>query len=128
MSNISGFSDQRKGEADMAHEQETNAVSDAVQMVLDEGLDGLGPAVSVLLNEAMKIERSKALGAGPWQRTPERNGYANGYKPRTLKTRLGKLELAVPQVRGEVDFYPSALERGQRSERALKLALAEMYV
>ena len=112
----------------MTHEQETNAVSDAVQMVLDEGLDGLGPAVSVLLNEAMKIERSRALGAGPWQRTPERNGYANGYKPRTLKTRLGKLELAVPQVRGEVDFYPSALERGQRSERALKLALAEMYV
>ncbi len=112
----------------MTHEQETNAVSDAVQMVIEGGLEGLGPAVSVLLNEAMKIERSRALSAGLWQRTPERNGYANGYKPRTLKTRLGKLDLAVPQVRGEVDFYPSALERGQRSERALKLALAEMYV
>lgn len=112
----------------MTHEQETTAVSDAVQMVLEEGLDGLGPAVSVLLNEAMKIERSRTLGAGPWQRTPERNGYANGYKPRTLKTRLGKLDLQVPQVRGDVDFYPSALERGQRSERALKVALAEMYV
>jgi transposase-like protein len=124
----SGFSDQRKGEADMTHEQETNVLSEAVQLVLEEGLDGLGPAVSVLLNEAMKIERSRTLAAEPWERTPERRGYANGYKQRTLKTRLGKLELQVPQVRGEVGYYPSALERGQRSERALKLALAEMYV
>ena len=112
----------------MTHEQETNVLSEAVQLVLEDGLDGLGPAVSVLLNEAMKIERSRALAADPWERTSERRGYANGYKPRTLKTRLGKLELQVPQVRGEVDYYPSALERGQRSERALKLALAEMYV
>ena len=112
----------------MTHEQEISGVSEAVQMVLEEGMEGLGPAVSVLLNEAMKIERSRALGAEPWQRNAERTGYANGYKPRTLKTRLGKLELAVPQVRGDVDFYPSALERGQRSERALKVALAEMYV
>ncbi len=112
----------------MTHEQEVTAVNEAVQLVLDEGLEGLGPAVSVLLNEAMKIERSRTLGAEPWQRTAERQGYANGYKPRTLKTRLGKLALHVPQVRGDVEYYPSALDRGQRSERALKLALAEMYV
>jgi len=68
------------------------------------------------------------LGAEPWQRTAERKGYANGYKPRTLKTRLGKLALHVPRVRGNVDYYPSALDRGQRSERALKLAFAEMYM
>lgn len=112
----------------MTHEQESTVLNEAVQLVLDGGLEGLGPAVSVLLNEAMRVERSRTLGAAPWQRTPERNGYANGYKPRTLKTRLGKLELRVPQVRGDVEFYPSALERGQRSERALKVALAEMYV
>jgi putative transposase len=128
MPDISGFSKQRKGEANMTHEQEITAVNEAVQLILEEGLDGFGSAVSLLLNEAMKIERSKALGAGPWQRSPERKGYANGYKPRTLKTRLGKLDLEVPQVRGDVEFYPSALERGQRSERALKLSLAEMYV
>ena len=80
--------------------------------MLEEGLEGLGPAVSVLLNEAMKIERSRTLGAELWQRSPERKEHANGYKPRTLKTRLGKLELEVPQVRGGVDFYPAALERG----------------
>ncbi len=128
MSNIQAFSYHRKGEADMTHEREANVVSEAVQLVLEEGLEGLGPAVSVLLNEAMRVERSRTLGAEPWQRTAERQGYANGYKPRTLKTRLGKLELRVPQVRGDVQFYPSALERGQRSERALKVALAEMYV
>jgi transposase-like protein len=52
--------------------------------------------------------------------------------PKILATRLGQLELQVPQVRSaqgeKVEFYPSALERGVRSERALKLAIAEMYV
>jgi transposase-like protein len=112
----------------MIHEEKCNAMADIVQMVLEDGLEGLGPAVSVLLNEAMRVERNRALAAEPWERTPERKGHANGYKPRTLKTRLGKLDLQVPQVRGDVEFYPSALERGQRSERALKVALAEMYV
>jgi transposase-like protein len=75
----------------------------------------------------MKIERSHALGAGPYQRAEGRTGYANGYKPRTLHTRIGPLAVEVPQTRG-VEFYPSALEKGVRSERALKLAVAEMYV
>jgi transposase-like protein len=88
----------------------------------------MGPAVSILLNEAMMIERSHALQAQPWERTDERAGYANGYKDRHLSTRLGALDLRVPQVRGDTKFFPSALERGQRSERALKCALAEMYI
>jgi len=67
------------------------------------------------------------LEADPYQRPEKRKGYANGFKPKTVSTRLGELALAVPQVRGEVEFYPSALERGVRSERALKCALAEMY-
>jgi transposase-like protein len=82
----------------------------------------------LLLNEAMRLERAAALQAQPYERTVERRGYANGYKPKTLATRLGEMELRVPQVRGDVEFYPSALERGLRSERALKLAIAEMYV
>lgn len=61
------------------------------------------------------------------QRTPERRGYANVYKPKTVHSRVGTLELAVPQAR-DVEFYPSALERGTRSERALALAVAEMYL
>ena len=64
----------------------------------------------------------------PYERTDSRKGYANGYKPKTVDTRMGRMCVDVPQVRGDVDFYPSALERGSRSERALKLAIAEMYV
>jgi putative transposase len=93
-----------------------------------EGTDAMTEAVRLLFNHAMKAERSKALGAAPYERTEERKGYANGFKPKTLQTRLGEITVDVPQVRGEVDFYPSALERGVRTERALTLAIAEMYV
>lgn len=65
--------------------------------------------------------------AAPYERSPHRRSYANGFKSKRLKTRLGELELAVPKTRG-VSFYPSALERGSRSERALKAGVAEMYV
>jgi transposase-like protein len=99
-----------------------------MELLTREGFAGCPQALQILLNEAMKAERSAALGAGPHERTPERRGYANGYKDKTVATRLGSLALQVPQVRGEVEFYPSALERGVRSERALKLAVAEMYV
>ena len=61
----------------------------------------------------------------PFERTEARTGYANGFKPKTLTTRLGPITFAVPQVRGDLDFYPSALEKGVRSEQALNLALAE---
>src|SRR3954447_9470062 len=63
----------------------------------------------------------------PYQRAEGRTGYANGFKRKTVQTRVGALTLAVPQARG-VEFHPSALEKGLRSERALKLAVAEMYV
>lgn len=99
-----------------------------VSLILEHGTDGLADAFTLLLNEAMKVERSRVLAAEPYQRTAARQGHANGFKPKTLNTRLGRLALAVPQVRGGVDFYPSALERGARSERALTLAIAQMYV
>ena len=96
------------------------------------GIEALPDLFRVLLNSAMQIERQKHLGAAPNERTDQRTGYANGYKDKTLKTRIGQVTVAVPQVR-EVNgqgggFYPQSLERGTRSERALKLALAEMYV
>ena len=84
-------------------------------------------AMQILLNEAMKLERSEYLNAKPYQRTDDRRSYANGFKDKAVSSRLGKLELHVPQTR-DSEFYPSALERGERSERAFKLAIAEMYV
>lgn len=100
---------------------------DLLELLADHGFGGMSQAMQLLLNEAMKLERAAVLGARAYERTPLRRGQANGFKPKTVETRLGSLELRVPQTRG-VPFYPSALERGQRSERALKLAIAEMYV
>lgn len=75
----------------------------------------------------MRIERDKHLNAKSYERTELRSGYANGFKQKQLKTRLGSLNLQVPQVR-DSNFYPSFLEKGLRSERALSLSLAEMYL
>lgn len=112
----------------MAHQPDSTVVEAVVQLLCENGLESMAEAVRILLNEAMKAERSQALGAGSYERSDKRRGYANGFKPKTINTRLGSMTVQIPQVRGEVDFYPSALERGVRSERALKLAIAEMYV
>jgi putative transposase len=105
----------------------TSILEQVMELLSQQGVDGMAQAFRTLLNEAMKIERSQALGAQPYQRTDARVGHANGYKPKTLATRMGPVTLDVPQARG-IPFYPSALEKGVRSERALKLAIAEMYV
>jgi putative transposase len=111
----------------MTPQTQISPLDQIVELLAEHGFDGLASAVTVLLNEVMKLERAHALGAGPYQRSEDRTGYANGFKPKTLHTRLGALAVAVPQTRG-IAFYPSALEKGVRSERALKLAVAEMYV
>ena len=111
----------------MAHDDQCTAINDVLQLLADQGFDGMAQAIEILLNEAMKLERAETLGASPYQRSENRRGYANGFKPKTVNSRLGRLQLQIPQTR-DVDFYPTALERGERSERALKLAVAEMYV
>ena len=75
----------------------------------------------------MKAEREQFLGANAHERTEERKGYANGYKPKEIQTRMGALDLAIPQVRG-LKFYPQSVEKGTRSEKALKVAIAQMYL
>ncbi len=92
------------------------------------GIDVFAEAMSQLMNVAMQAERAEVLAAEPYERTTERRGYANGYKDKTLRTRLGEVPVNVPQVRGDIAFYPSALEKGTRTERALTLAVAEMYI
>jgi transposase-like protein len=98
-----------------------------LEQIADGGLETLPEAIRLLINAAMLLERQKFIGADPYQRTPERQAHANGFKDKTVQTRLGALTLDVPQVR-EGGFYPQSLDKGVRSERALKLALAEMYV
>jgi putative transposase len=77
----------------------------------------------------MRIERERHVGAQAYERTPERSGYANGYKAKKLDTQAGTLTVQVPKSRGgEAPFYPQALERGRRSSRAVMLAIAQMYI
>lgn len=80
-----------------------------------------------MINAAVQADRQQYLRAAPYQHSPDRRGHATGYMPRTVKTRLGEIMLDVPQVR-EGSFYPEALEKGQRNQRALTLTLAELYV
>ena len=107
--------------------QDNTALSQIYDILADAGFTDFADALTILLNEAMKLERAAHLRALPYERTEQRRGYANGYKQKTLRTRVGEVTVAVPQVR-EGDFYPASLEKGTRSERALKAALAEMYL
>lgn len=111
----------------MACRVQDKTISDVLELLVAEGFEGMAEAMSIMLNEAMRLDRSRHLGAGPWERVEARQGYANGYKPKQVQSRIGSLSLQIPQTR-DTDFYPASLERGIRSERALKLALAEMYV
>lgn len=112
----------------MAHQNKSELLNTVLQLLSEEGAAGLAEGIRLLVNEAMAQERSRFLQAQPYERTENRQGHANGFKPKTLATRVGPIQFSVPQVRGDLDFYPSALEKGVRSEQALKLALAEMYV
>jgi transposase-like protein len=100
----------------------------AVESVLKNGFDGLAESMRLIFNEAMKVERMQALNADDYERNDQRTGYANGFKNKTIQTRVGSIDLNVPQVRGEISFYPSAIEKGLRSERALNHAICEMYI
>jgi putative transposase len=111
----------------MTYQDDFTLPTELLEQLASEGFDFLPELIRILVNAAMQIERQKYLGAGPYERSEERQGYANGYKPKTVKTRLGEVTFDVPQVR-EGGFYPGALEKGLRSERALNLTLAEMYV
>lgn len=93
----------------------------------EQGFDGMAQALELILNHGMRIERERYLQAQSYERTNDRISYANGYKPKSVNTRVGPLALQVPQTR-DCQFYPLALEKGLRSERALSIALAEMYV
>jgi transposase-like protein len=112
----------------MSDTTEDNPMNHAMEILIEHGFGGMDQAMAILVNEAMKIERSKVLRAGAYERTPDRMGHANGFKAKNVKSRLGNLDLRIPQVRGDVEFYPSALEKGERSERALKLSMAQMYI
>ena len=104
-------------------------IVEMMQVLMNEGMQGFPAVMARLYNLAMRFERELHLGAARYERSACRTGYANGYKPKTVRTAAGNLRLEIPQVRGsERPFYPRSLERGARSDRALRMAVAEMYV
>jgi len=111
----------------MIYGEDCTLPKEYLEKLTAEGLEGIPEMIQILVNEAMRIERERYVNAKPYERKEERRGHANGYKDKTVKTRVGEITFEVPQVR-EGGFYPSALEKGMRSERALTLTLAEMYV
>jgi transposase-like protein len=114
----------------MNEHNQTNQNDPLINLLFDGGLQAALPRIAeILMNAAMLLERETHIGAAPYQRGVERDGYANGFKPRKFQTGIGALELSVPQVRESRSiFSTSLLEKGSRSERALKSAIATMYV
>ncbi len=111
----------------MTYQEENTSFGQAMELLIQNGFNDIAEPIGILMNAAMKVERSRFLKAAPYERTEQRQGYANGYKQKIFSSRIGSVQLDIPQTR-DCDFYPSSLERGLRSERALKLALADMYV
>jgi len=115
----------------MAAQENIDAILDCLQGVF-ANKDGLRQVLQTVANVAMREEVTAHLNAEPSVRSEGRRGYRNGVKPRTLATRVGPLELSVPQVRSTVGglcepYHPSFFARWQRSERALLVACGEMY-
>ena len=102
-------------------------ISAPEQFALLNDPDFLNQAVTRFLQQFLEAEITTFLQAEPYQRTTDRTGYRNGYKPRIVKTRVGRIELSVPQDR-EGRFHSGLFARFQRSEKALILALQEAYL
>ena len=98
-----------------------------VEAMFTENPDYVRQLMQRACQNIIEEERTEHLAAESYERRPGRKGYRSGYKSRELKTRVGKLELRVPQTRG-TSFYPTLFEKYQRSEKALNVALMEAYV
>ena len=114
----------------MARKQDSankDALKAEVARILAADRDVLKSIVSEALQQTLEAEMDEALGAEKSERTPNRVGYRSGYYGRTLVTRVGKIELRVPQDR-QGRFRTEVFERYQRSEKALTAAMMQMYL
>ncbi len=98
----------------MTYEADCTLPEELLEQIAQQGLDVLPDVNRTVINTAMQIERQYHLNAAPYERTAERRGRANGYKPKTVTTRVGQVTFDVPQVR-EGGFCPQSLEKGLRS-------------
>ena len=95
----------------MTYQDDFTLPTELLEQVAEQGLDFLPELIRIVINTAMQVERQKHLGVGPYERSAERQGHANGFKPKTVSTRIAPITFDIPQVR-EGGFYPQALEKG----------------
>jgi transposase-like protein len=89
----------------MTYREDFTLPAEFLEQIASQGFEVLPELIRIVVNAAMQAERQQHLNAAPYQRTPEREAYANGYKPKAVQTRVGKITFDVPQVR-EGGFYP----------------------
>ncbi len=110
--------------------QKDTGVEAILEHLIEHGANDIATVFARAFELAMRIERERFLGAGHYERTGNRRGYANGTKPKRIDTPAGTVTVQVPKTAGHdgAAFYPQSLERGRRSVRAVMLAVAEMYI
>lgn len=111
-------------------DRQSKAIEVVLEQLIKTGASDLGRVFAQAFELAMQIEREQHLMAGHYERTAERRGYADGYKSKRVDTPAGTVTIQAPKTadHGDNPFYPQSLERGQRSSRAVMLAVAEMYI
>src|SRR6476659_5953974 len=105
----------------------SNRTTSEIKAMMAEDGDFLRPIVRTVIEEFLEAEMTEAIGAQKGERVEGRSGYRSGYYPCRLITRVGKLELRVPQDRNG-RFSTEIFEGYQRSEKALVAAHTEMYI
>ena len=89
---------------------ENTPFEQVMELLIENGFNGVADTIGIMMNAAMKIERARFLQADPYELNGQHQGYANCYKPKTVKTRVGEVQLSVPQTRNSA-FYLNSLER-----------------
>ena len=111
----------------MARQEQSADLMEWMQTVLAADRDVLAEVLRAGIQALMEAERDEHVNAAPYERGEQRRTQRNGYRDRIHRTRVGTLRLRVPRTR-DGEFFPSLLERYQRSEGALVSALAECWV
>jgi putative transposase len=108
-------------------ERKDNVIERVMQVIGKGQEDLLRRIVEIFLQKVLEAEMTEHIGAEKYERTSQRKGHRNGYKPRTFITRVGTIHLQVPQDR-EGEFHTEIFERYQSMDKALVLGIMEMYV
>jgi transposase-like protein len=95
----------------MTYQDDFTLPTELLEQVAEQGLDFIPELVRIVVNTAMQVERQKHLGVGPYERSAERQGHSNGFKPKTVTTRIAPITFDIPQGSGR-GFLPKGIREG----------------